>query len=497
MRYNSLRGAHDIHFNMSGNAVTQSDTAQPEQVVMVTPPSEEVMDKLGKGLVGHWESVPGTKWIGGCIPLKVDYKMNVYAPTGDEDVYLRETEADVTCCFCNKMHQTTTGRSSGGLSSEIGQDEESLLQLSGRMVDHTRDDAGSHLVTYQVDGVDHDGLLASRQDKFRISNTGDATMTFTYTEPHAFKLECKKVSRVPEPLSDRFLRKKEQQAKDLQNSVQMMSDADIDAAVRFCDDVLSAPSLVLLPPTLEKGPFTCGNIFWKHRTVTYPVARIETPDTPALIIKIEIPSKGVWDASIVTASGACVARSSLKAPTKFCKPPSSLKSALVEWGCKRFGVVGAGMSSQFESKQRCGTVPGQAIFAKGPTQDVVFFEDFNSKRNDWKVAGCKSIAFGCFYLGIPCAIYYGLQADGEPYEALFKTFGGTEIGGFKIEKHRECCVTTDDSLPKTEAVVHFGSMTAEQRRLALVVIMHGAAMAAHPKEKGGGGGDGGGGGGGG
>ena len=72
VRYNSLRGAHDIHFNMSGHAVTQSDTAQPEQVIMtVTPPSQEVMDKLGKDFVGHWESVPGTKWIG-CIPLKVD-----------------------------------------------------------------------------------------------------------------------------------------------------------------------------------------------------------------------------------------------------------------------------------------------------------------------------------------------------------------------------------------------------------------------------------------
>ena len=35
VRYNSLRGAHDIHFNMSGHAVTQSDTAQPEKVIMV------------------------------------------------------------------------------------------------------------------------------------------------------------------------------------------------------------------------------------------------------------------------------------------------------------------------------------------------------------------------------------------------------------------------------------------------------------------------------
>ena len=488
LRYSSLRGAHDIHFNMSDHVVTQSNEAQPEQVMMFTPPSKEVMDKLGKDLVGHWESVPDTKWIGGCIPLKVDYKMNVYAPTGDEDVYLNESEADATCCFCIKMHRTTTGRSSsGGLSfDEIGQDEESLHQLSSRTVDHMRDDAGSHLVTCQVDGTDHDGLRVSRQGTFRFSNTGDATITFTATKPYAVKWELKKVSMVPKPLSDRFLQKKEQRAKVLQNSVQIMSDADIDAAVRFCDDVLSAPTLMLLPPTLEKR-----GVPWvgKHRTVTYPVARIETPDAPALVVKIEIPSKGVWDASVLTASGACVARSSLKAPTKFCKPPS--QSALVEWGCKRFGVVGLGVSSQFESEQRCGTVPGQAIFAKGPTQDVVFFEDFNSKRNDWKVAGCKSIAFGCFYLGIPCAIYYGLQAEGEPYEALFKTFRGTEIGGFKIEKHRQCCVSGDDSLPKTEAVVHFGNMTAEQRRLALVAIMQGAALAAQPQEGGGGGGGGG------
>ena len=490
MRYNSLRGAHDIHFNMSGNAVTQSDTAQPEQVIMFTPPSQEVMDKLGKDFVGHWESVPGTKWLG-CIPLKVDYKRNVYAPTGDEDVYLFESEADVTCCFCNKMHQTTTGRSSGGSSfEEIGQDEESLLQLSGRMVDHTRDDAGSHLVTHQVDGVDHDGLLASRQDTYRFSNTGDATMTSTTTKPHAFKLECKKVSRVPKPLSDRFLQKKEQQAKDLQNSVQMMSDADIDAAVRFCDDVLSAPTLILLPPTLEFGaanPASCLSS-WKHRTVTYPVARIETPDVPVLFVKIEIPLKGVWDASVVTASGACVARWS-QAPAKSWKPPA----APLEWGGKHFGEVAVDLQG---NKGRCCVPLGRATDAKGPSQDIVFAEDLNNKRNDLKALGAKIMLFSCFTLNL-CAVLPLCAAENEPYEALFKTFGGTKIGGFKIEKHRECCVSPDDSLPKTEAVVHFGSMTAEQRRLALVVLMQGAALAAHPKEKGGGGGgDGGGGGGG-
>ena len=174
----------------------------------VTSPPKEVMDKLGKDFVGHWESVSGTKWIG-CIPLKVDYKFNIYAPTGDSDVYLDESEADVTCCFCNKMHQCSTGRSSGGMTREEIGLEESKLRLSNRVVDYTRDNVGSQLVTYQVSGVDYEGQQASRQNTFRFSNFGDATMTSTTTTPHAYKLEFKKVSRVPKPLSDRFLRKKE------------------------------------------------------------------------------------------------------------------------------------------------------------------------------------------------------------------------------------------------------------------------------------------------
>ena len=210
----------------------------------------------------------------------------------------------------------------------------------------------------------------------------------------------------------------------------------------------------------------------------------------ALFVKIEIPERQTWDASVVTASGACVARWSQKAPAKFWMPPNA---APLEWGGKHFGMVAVEPGGN--KGQRC-QPPGHAINAKGPTQDVVFAEDFNSKRNDLKLLGMKIMIFSCFTLNL-CALFPLCAADGEPYEALFKTFGGTEIGGYKIEKHRECCDPSDNSLPKTEAVVHFGSMTAEQRRLALVVIMHGAALAAHPKEKKGGGGDGGGGGGGG
>ena len=82
-----------------------------------------------------------------------------------------------------------------------------------------------------------------------------------------------------------------------------------------------------------------------------------------------------------------------------------------------------------------------------------------------------------------CALLPLCAADDEPYEALFKTVGGEEIGGYKIESFREC--GQENSLPKNEAVVHFGSMTVEQRRLALVTMMQGAAVAAHPQEGGG------------
>jgi hypothetical protein len=70
---------------------------------------------------------------------------------------------------------------------------------------------GAQLVTYQANGVDYEGNQASRQDTFRFSNFGDATMTSVTTKPRAYKLEFKKVSRFPKPLSDRFLRKKELQ----------------------------------------------------------------------------------------------------------------------------------------------------------------------------------------------------------------------------------------------------------------------------------------------
>jgi hypothetical protein len=259
-----------------------------------------------------------------------------------------------------------------------------------------------------------------------------------------------------------------------------ISDADIDAAVRFCDDVLSAQTLMLLPPTLEIGAVNPGSRFssWKHRTVTYPVARIETPDVPALFVKIEIPSKGVWDASVVTASGACVARWSQEAPAKswMPKPPPA---APLEWGGKHFGEVA--VEPQGNKGRGC-VPPGQAIHAKGPSQDIVFAEDFNNKRNGLKSLALKMIIFSCFTLNL-CALLPLCAADDEPYEALFKTVGGEEIGGYKIEKFGECC--QENSLPKTEAVVHFGSMTAEQRRLALVTMMQGAAVGAHPSEGGG------------
>jgi hypothetical protein len=274
-----------------------------------------------------------------------------------------------------------------------------------------------------------------------------------------------------------------------------MSDPDIDAAVRFCDDVLSAPTLMLLPPTVEFGKSTW---FWKHRTVTYPVARIETASSPALFVKIEIPKKGAWDASVVTASGACVARWSQKAPAYGHSFIDT--NAPLEWGGTHFGEVGCeplhpcgilGYKQRYMKPLGMEFNPGvNAIFAKGPYGDVMFAEDEYNKRNDLRVRASKICCYTCFWVGLPCWLSDCAQADGEPYEALFKTSGGTEIGSYKVEKFQTCCRHSHERglLPDTEAVVHFGSMTAEQRRLALVTIMHGAAIAAHPPQGGGGGG---------
>ena len=200
------RGDGDARVNRAPPPA-QGMTASKDEVEEVLPP-KEVMDTLGRDVVGHWETVPGTHWIG-CIPIKVDAKVNIYAPTGDSDVYLDETEADVTFCFCNKMHQCSTGRSSGGLHREEIGLAESKLRLSDRIVDYTRDEVGSQLLTYQVNGVDYGGNQTSRQTTFRFSNFGDATMTSVTTKPIAFKVDFKRVSRIPKPLSDRFLRKKE------------------------------------------------------------------------------------------------------------------------------------------------------------------------------------------------------------------------------------------------------------------------------------------------
>ena len=64
-----------VSFTLKSNKMTDKDDHTYEYKT-VTPPPKEVMDKH----VGHWESVPGTNWIG-CIQIKVDAKTNFYAPS--------------------------------------------------------------------------------------------------------------------------------------------------------------------------------------------------------------------------------------------------------------------------------------------------------------------------------------------------------------------------------------------------------------------------------
>ena len=93
-------------------------------------------------------------------------------------------------------------------------------------------------------------------------------------------------------------------------------DADptvVDAAVRFCDDVLASPYVTLgsspvEPPLPDPTPYT----------VTLPIT--DSFGEKALSMIIEVPELYQWHGSIVTAEGVSVARMSNKSRPRRCIP---------------------------------------------------------------------------------------------------------------------------------------------------------------------------------
>jgi len=119
----------------------------------------------------------------------------------------------------------------------------------------------------------------------------------------------------------------------------------VDAAVRFCDDVLASPTVELLKPREsyfrnKKGiikSLTSG----VDKTVTIPIAN--PTGAKVLSIVIHVPEYDVFHGSIVTAEGVCVARIHAQLSQRIFKPHTyELKEQLpvpIEWDSAPFGEV--------------------------------------------------------------------------------------------------------------------------------------------------------------
>ena len=152
-------------------------------------------------------------------------------------------------------------------------------------------------------------------------------------------------------------------------------DADptvVDAAVRFCDDVLASPYV-----TLGTSPIDPNS--WKPFTVTLPIT--DSSGEKALSMIIEVPELYQWHGSIVTAEGVSVARMSNKSRPRRCTPfpkkgtHTGCKEVFtapvpVEWD--QSGKIFAEVNEESEDCDCC--VPGSGIkprvFANGPRDRI-------------------------------------------------------------------------------------------------------------------------------
>ena len=245
----------------------------------------------------------------------------------------------------------------------------------------------------------------------------------------------------------------------------------VDAAVRFCDDALSAsPTVEFLKP-VESNVKIIHN-FWS-KTFTIPI--VNPAGEKVLSVVLEIPEACVWHGSIVTAEGVCVARVSQKfRPVAHWGRWIDAPPVPIEWGGAHFGEVNHDFNRDLCF---CNPISAKPIaHAQGPVDRIDTAEDLNSKRNDlWGLP--------CFVI-IPCLLCVVIyKVVRYPLEFDIKDSAGEKVGGFETRG-----IAVGDSF-RSPGVLHFERMTSEQRRLALVVGMYSTAQRlCHPQEGGGGGG---------
>lgn len=245
--------------------------------------------------------------------------------------------------------------------------------------------------------------------------------------------------------------------------VQMM-DADptvVDAAVRFCDDVLASP-YVTLEASPVWNPSDCNPDPTPY-TVTLPIT--DSSGEKALSMIIEVPELYQWHGSIVTAEGVSVARMSNKSRKRrffdlFTAPVP------VEWD--QSGKTFAEVNEEYEDCECCVPNSGKPrLFVEGPRERIYLsVAESHPTRLKLHKAACWLFPL-CFvvpHLVVVCSFCCLSLKE----EHAFRDGHEQKVIGKSVSSNR--CLPMMPGHQNTS--LHLEDMTPEQRRLALVAVMY-------------------------
>ena len=232
-------------------------------------------------------------------------------------------------------------------------------------------------------------------------------------------------------------------------------DPKVDAAVRFCDEVVLASPTVALQP----GSYTASQqrdcFGAKGPPMTYTVPIVNESGETVLSAVIQVPDYGKWGISVVTAEGVCVSRARRRPKSAPKADKDSPWFVDLEWGGRRFGQFGVDTSARrkFCLPALCGC---RAIVnhVQGPTETLTHAHDLGNARN-----AMFDVGMSLLHAGVPifCAALLCLSSDRQ-----FKSRDDEVVAIERGQMLSPLCFYQRDT------VLHFTGATTEQRRLALL-----------------------------
>ena len=257
-------------------------------------------------------------------------------------------------------------------------------------------------------------------------------------------------------------------------------DADptvVDAAVRFCDDVLASPHVTLksTSPHQYAPPIGPPSSEWgfKPYTVTLPIT--DSSGETALSMIIEVPELYQWHGSIVTAEGVSVARMSNKSRKRRCIPfqfHTGCKEVFtapvpVEWD--QSGKIFAEVNEESEDCDCCVLNSGKQprVFANGP-RDRIYLSVAESHPMRLKLHNAACWLFPLCFVVPHLVMLCSFCCLSLKEEHAFRDGHEEKVIGKRVSSN--LCVPMEPGAQDTS--LHLEGMTSEQRRLALVAVMY-------------------------